>query len=73
MRRMTTFPARGHNAMASWQKATPFWRAALNSAWITFAPFTPGNGGRHQPGSNSLPGPVIKLSRRAGKTGGENE
>ncbi|OIQ08774.1 hypothetical protein MOOR_16940 [Moorella thermoacetica] len=29
MRRTTTFPARGHNAMASWQKVTPFLAGGL--------------------------------------------
>lgn len=41
MRRTTTFPVRGHNAMASWQKVTPFWRAAWNFAWITFTRYLP--------------------------------
>ncbi|WP_338826054.1 hypothetical protein MTBGP_02830 [Moorella thermoacetica] len=39
MRRTTTFPARGHNAMASWQKVTPFLAGGLELC--LGLPFTP--------------------------------
>ncbi|AKX93093.1 hypothetical protein MTHERMOG20_22060 [Moorella thermoacetica] len=72
MRRTTTFPARGHNAMASWQKVTPFLAGGLELCLgLPFTPpalFTPEELDPERPGKNG--GNAVAA---AGKTAGENE
>ncbi|WP_371413939.1 acyltransferase [Moorella sp. Hama-1] len=41
MRRTTTFPVHGHNAMAAWRQVAPLWRVAWNFCWITLSRYLP--------------------------------